>query len=77
MARKTKAKFRVLARLDSRAVEATLVIDRQLELVTVRPLRRRRTYELPLSWVAEAIYRRVVLNETQAKKAAKKLARRK
>ena len=71
-----KSKFRVVARLDSRLAEATVTIDRNTQLVSVRPLRRRRTYELPLAWVAEAVYRKVIMTEIAEKKAAKKKNRR-
>ena len=58
------------------AHSATLTIDRNLGLVSVRPYRRKRTYEMPLQWVGEAIVQKVALTEKQSEKQAKKLARR-
>lgn len=62
------------------AREATVEIDREIGLFTVRPLRRRRRYELPLWWVAETTIWKVVradLAEKKREKAAARKARRK
>lgn len=72
----SRAVFRVYGRLDG-ATEGTVVIDRDTGLVSVRPLRRKRVYKLPLTWVAQTILERVVKAEIAEKRRAKKLARRK
>ena len=71
------AHFRVLAELDHRGrpVVATVTVDRERQLVLVRPLRRRRTYDLPLSAVAEFVYHRVAKAERLEKQKAKKVRR--
>lgn len=59
--------------------EGTVTMDRAAGLISVRPLRSRRTYELPLSAVADMIVLRVVrfeLGEERKAKAALKKARR-
>ncbi len=55
---------------------ATVTIDRELGLITVRPYKRRKTYELPLAWAAETIIWHVIKVEAAEKRAAKKAARR-
>ena len=70
------ARFRIFGRIDG-ASEATVTIDRTTGLLAVRPLRRHRVYELPLSFVAEMVLQRVVKAEIIEKKRQKKLARRK
>lgn len=50
----SRASFRVFGRFNGQH-EATVTIDRDTGLMTVRPLRMHRTYELPLSWAAEAV----------------------
>lgn len=68
-----KSHFRVVARLDSPSRAAgTVTIDRGTGLFTVRPYRRRRTFELPLSAVADMVVARVVRAEVLAKRLAKK-----
>jgi hypothetical protein len=42
---------------------ATVTIDRKLGLIAVRPKGRRRTYELPLAFVAEMVVAKVVKQE--------------
>ncbi len=69
------ARFRVSARLDmaSRVSEGTVTIGRSGEaLFSVRPLRRRRLYELPLSTVAELVCRHVIVAELREMRAARK-----
>lgn len=52
----SRARFRVVGRLDNAAkiTDGTVTIDRGAGLLEVRPMRRRRTYALPLSTVATA-----------------------
>lgn len=71
------ARFRTFARglQHFGASEATVEIDRRTQIVSVRMLRRRRVYSLPLSWVAEAIAWRVSRAEASAKRAEKRKAR--
>lgn len=73
------ARARVVARFDrSVPCEGTVTMDRAAGLLTVRPLRSRRTFELPLSVVADMVVLRVVrfeLAEAKKAKAALKKAR--
>jgi hypothetical protein len=58
------AHFRICARLDESRVQlGTVSIDRERGLFTVRPLRRRRTYTLPLDAVASMVVGRVLRAE--------------
>lgn len=67
------SKYRILGRLyKSRPQEGTVIIDRGAGLFSVRPLRRHRTYTLPLSNVAEIVCSKVIKAEVAAKRAAKK-----
>lgn len=68
-----KRKFRTT--LPTERVPATLTIDTLSGLVSVRPLRRHRTYDLHLSGVADMIYRAIVIAEAREKRQAKKQAR--
>jgi hypothetical protein len=71
------AHFDIYARLDgARGQRGTVTVERAVDLFVVRPLRRRRTYALPLSVVAQMVVERVVKRELAEKKAAKKAARR-
>jgi hypothetical protein len=47
---------------------ATVEIDRARGLFSVRPLRSRRVYTLPLSTVAEIVCHRVIITDMPAKK---------
>ena len=71
-----KSHFRVQGRFD-RAREATVTVDREHGLVTVRPLHSRRVYQLPLSWAAEAVFQHIVRFELARKRllSAKKKGR--
>lgn len=75
------AHFRVVGKLDSAGalIEGTVTVDRRAGLFEVRPLRRRRTYALPLSTVADMVVGRIVRAEVFAKRleraARKKAAR--
>lgn len=65
--------FRVVARLDEAwPQDGTVTVDRHTGLFTVRPKRRRRVYELPLSYVADMVVARVIRAEVQERKAARK-----
>lgn len=67
--------FRIVAKLDGCGrshVEGTVTIHRGVGLFTVRPLRRRRTYELPLADVADMVVARVIRAEVLERKAARK-----
>ncbi len=70
------ARARVVGRFDTAQLqEATVEIDRVRGLFSVRPLRRRRRYELPLALVAEIVCLRVIraeLVEKKRERAAKK-----
>ncbi len=67
----SRSRFRVRGRLDmaSRIQEGTVIIDRVSRTIAVRPLRRRKTYELPLDVVAEWICRQVLLVEAKRRRA--------
>jgi len=55
-------RVRIVGRVDN-AAGGTLLIDKERGLVAVRPKGRRRTYELPLVFVAEMIVAKVVKQE--------------
>lgn len=67
------SRFRVVARLDmaSRQSAGTVTIDRVAGLFSVRPLRRHRVYELPLSTVAELVVRSIIMDEARELRRAK------
>lgn len=76
-----QSRYSVVGRLDmaSRMTRGTVTINREAGLFTVRPLRRRKLYELPLSDVATMVCQRIVKAEIFQKrlaKAAKKSGRR-
>lgn len=58
------SRFKITGRVDG-AAGATLTVDRDRELIAVRPKGRRRVYELTLQYVAEMIVARVVKQELQ------------
>ena len=68
------ARFRVSGRLDRASVasEGTVSIDRATGIVEVRPLRRRKTYQMPLAEVARWIVEVNVRAEVAEKKARKR-----
>lgn len=70
----TIARFRVSGRFNG-TTAATVTVNRDTGLVTVRPLRRRRAYELPLAWAAEAVMWQVLKAEAAEKRAARKVRR--
>jgi hypothetical protein len=68
-----RAHFRVVARMDSPVPRpGTVTIDRNAGLFTVRPLRRRRTFELPLSTVADMVVARIIRAEVLERRNAKR-----
>ncbi len=72
-----KAKARVFGRFTyaSKSEEATVIIDRDLRLFSVRPLRRRRVYTLPLADVAEMTVRHIICAEVAEKRKLKRRKR--
>lgn len=56
------ARFKVWQRVDG-SVGATIEVDRERGLISVRPKGRWRVYELPLAFVAEMIVAKVVKQE--------------
>lgn len=68
------ARFRVFGEFDH-VHEATVVIDRNAGVFSVRPLRRRRTYELPLAFVARVVMERIIKAEAAEKRAARRKKR--
>lgn len=70
------AHFRIVGLLDeARPSVATVTVDRAAGLFSVRPLRRRRIYTLPLATVAEIIVQRMIRLETLERARAKREAR--
>jgi hypothetical protein len=69
----------VFGRFDSAGSpqEATVTVDRDTKVLKVRPLRRRRSYDLDLAAVAAIVCRLVIAHEVREKKAARKARRRK
>ncbi len=72
-----QAKFRVYGRFDSAgaAQVATVTVDRDTKVFKVRPLKRRRTYDLDLAAVAAIVVQRVIWFEVMEKRKAKAAAR--
>ncbi len=68
------ARFRVVAPLDGAggASVGTVEIDRAAGLFSVRPLRRRKQYTLPLATVATMVCQALVRMELSEKRAAKR-----
>ena len=73
-----KHRFRVLGRLDSAggAKSGTVEIDRAAGIFSVRPLRRRRAYQLPLSTVADMVCRVIIVSETRDRLASRRARKR-
>lgn len=69
-----KARFRVCGVEGDRP--ATLTVERDRGLVSVRLYRSRREYVLPLSWVASAVMWKCVRAEAADRAKAKKASRR-
>lgn len=65
-------RYPIVAVLDeSRAQSGTVLIDRSAGLFSVRPLRRRRVYTLPLALVASIVVTRIVKAELAEARRAK------
>lgn len=71
----SKSKFRISGRFDG-VNEATVTIDRETLLISVRPLHRKREYTLPLSVVANTVIWNITKAEVSEKLKAKKAAKR-
>jgi hypothetical protein len=67
------ARFPVVASLDGAGgkKKGTVTIDRDTNLVSVRPHRSHRTYDMTLEAVANIICRSVVMQEAAEKRARK------
>lgn len=67
------ARARVLGRFDhaSRIQEATVTLNRAAGIFEVRPLRSRRSYDLPLGVVAEMVVQRLIKAEAFIKRMEK------
>lgn len=67
------ARFKVFGRLDraSGATSATVEIDRATNIVTVRPFRRRKTYQMTLGELADWICAQNIRAEIREKRAAR------
>lgn len=72
------ARFPVVARLDNAGgnVQGTVLIDRETNMFSVRRHKSHRVYTVPLGMVATMVVERIILNELNDKKKAKKAARR-
>ena len=73
--RTRKVHVRVVGRIDG-AQAATVTIDCQAGLISVRPLRRRREYTVPLDSVVRHIVASVVRSELADKKRKRTQVRR-
>jgi hypothetical protein len=64
------AKFQTVAKYDRAGgpVRGVVSVDRSAGLISARSLRSRRTYELPLSAVADFICRTVILSELRQRR---------
>lgn len=74
---RTRAKFRIMGRLDSaaRVQIGTVTIDRSNNVVEVRPLRRRKTWLFTLDAIIDAAVQRAVQAEVRERRKAKRAAR--
>lgn len=69
-------RYRIVGRLDmARPQDGTVLVDREAGLFSVRPLRRRRVYTLPLATVAELVCSKIIKAEVAAKRAERKARR--
>lgn len=68
-----RARFRVIGRLDRAGgvTTGTVTIDRATGILEVRPLRRRRVYQMPLAVVADMVVRTLVVAELRERRAAR------
>lgn len=70
------SRFKTIAQVEAgRPVPATVTIDRDANIFAVRPHKRHRVYELPLSTVAEMVTWRVIQAELRIAKKEKKAKR--
>lgn len=69
------ARFKVFGRNFDGTKEATVEIDRGPGIFRVRPLRRRKVYELPLAYVAEMVLWSCIKAEVREKKRLKSVRR--
>lgn len=64
-----RARFHITGKLDRSVTQSGVVtINRETGLFSVRPSRRRRLYEAPLSAVAEMVVARIIKAEVAARK---------
>jgi len=72
------ARFPVVAHLDGAGgkKKGTVEIDRDTNMLSVRPYRSHRTYDMPLEMVATMVCQRILTNEVMEKQRAKKAAKR-
>jgi hypothetical protein len=66
-----KSRFVVYGRFNG-TTQATVTIDRGPGTIEVRPYRRRKSYTLPLAFVADMVMWRCLKAEAAEKRAAKK-----
>lgn len=71
------ARFRVVGRFDqaSKLQDATVTVSRSAGTFSVRPLRRRREYVLPLGVVAAWVCQRIIKAEVAETRASKRRKR--
>lgn len=69
------AKFKINSGDYNGATSATVIINRDNGLISVRPYRQHRTYELLLSDIAQIIVERVIKAEVHEAKLRKRLKR--
>jgi hypothetical protein len=69
------ARFRIEEPMPEFRRGATVTIDRQAGLFSVRPYQRRKVYTLPLSTVAAIVVSKMVKAEIAAKRAERKARR--
>jgi hypothetical protein len=68
------ARAKVYGRFDTAGAgqSATVELERELGLFSVRPYRRRKVYTLPLAVVAEMVCHRIMLSEAAEKRRMKR-----
>jgi hypothetical protein len=73
----TVARFPVTGTLDGAGARqrGTVSVDRETGMFSVRPFRRKRTYDMPLSVVASMVCRAIILDELRQRRTAKKAKR--
>lgn len=70
----SRSRFDVIGRLDKAGgvTRGTVIIDRTTGILEVRPLRRRKTYQMPLSVVADMVCRTILVADLREKQARKR-----